>query len=156
MRRSIRFLVALFLASFSSLTCVQAAPSTPPPRPWEPDAFLPVTEERIAALPAADQPAWRGYWQASVERSAPLPPRDLVDHSSNKPLAGPPIGSSYSKGVRLGQPASYYGSEEARTVAVHVVNWQTVAGGWVKSGDYSRDRKPEDDHHDSWNAGTFD
>src|SRR3954463_2586497 len=126
-----------------------------PPRPW-PSAFEPVTAERIASLPAKEQPAWRAYWDASVARNKLIPGRDLVDHSPTKPLAGPPIGSSYSKGVRLGQPAAYYSSEEARTVADHVVNWQTAVGGWVKSGDYSRDRKPEDDHHDAWSAGTFD
>lgn len=150
----------------SSLTCRQflvtlllvaaTAFAAEPPKSWAPDAFLPLTAERIAALPAAEQPAWRAYWDASVARTKLLPERDLVDHSSTKPLAGPPIGSSYSKGVRLGAPAAFYATEEARTIADHVVNWQTVVGGWVKSGDYSRDRKPEDDHHDFWSAGTFD
>lgn len=132
------------------------AAGTAPAHPWEPDAFLPVTEARIAALPAAEQPAWRAYWAESARRTQLLPPRDLVDHSATKPLPGGPIGSSYSKGVRLGAPADYYASEAARTIADHVVNWQTVVGAWVKSGDYSRNRRPEDDHHDAWSGGTFD
>jgi PelA/Pel-15E family pectate lyase len=126
------------------------------PHAWPADAFLPVTADRIAALPASEQPVWRAYLAASQKRAALLPPRDLVDHSSTKPLAGGPIGSSYSRGVRLGAPADYYTSEPARRVADHVVNWQTAVGAWVKSGDYSRDRKPEDDHHDAWSGGTFD
>lgn len=127
-----------------------------PAHPWAADAFLPVTPERISALPDAEQPAWRAYWEESQKRARLLPPRDLVDHSSTKPLPGGPIGSSYSKGVRLGAPAAYYGTEAARTIADHVVNWQTPVGAWVKSGDYSRDRRPADDHHDAWSGGTFD
>jgi PelA/Pel-15E family pectate lyase len=126
------------------------------PRPWEKDAFLPVTEARIATLPAADQPAWRAYWQSSTERSKLLPERDLVDHSSTKPLSEPGLGGSYSKGVRLNAPAEWYASEEARTVADKVVKWQRSTGGWLKSGDYLRDPGPADDHHDAWSNGTFD
>ena len=37
-----------------------------------------------------------------------------------------------------------------------MAQWQTVVGGWVKSGDYSRAREPKDDHHDAWSSGTFD
>lgn len=139
-----------------TLAAVTAAGAAEAPRPWPADPFLPVTEQRISALPAAEQPAWRAYWGKSQERAKLLPPRDLVDHSATQPLPGPPIGSSYSKGVRLDAPAAWYATEEARLTADHVVNWQTPAGGWVKSGDYSRDRQPADDHHDSWSAGTFD
>lgn len=39
------------------------------PRPWPPDQFLPVTPERVAALPATEQPAWRAYLIASAERA---------------------------------------------------------------------------------------
>ena len=156
MPRPSGILVLFFAACLASVASATTAESAIPPRPWEPDAFLPVTEARIAGLPAGDQAAWRAYWQASAERSALLPPRDLVDHSSNKPLAGPPIGSSYSKGVRLNNPAAWYASEEARTIADKVVKWQRPTGGWVKSGDYSRDPLPADDHHDAWSNGTFD
>lgn len=127
-----------------------------PPRPWPKDAFVPVTEARIVALPANERRAWEAYWAESKRRTAQLPTRDLVDRSATHPLPGGPIGSSYSKGVNLHADASYYASAAARTVADHVVNWQTVVGGWVKSGDYFRDRKPKDDHHDAWSAGTFD
>ncbi|MDB6116202.1 MAG: pectate lyase [Lacunisphaera sp.] len=148
----------LFVLTCLALTVrtLAADAVVPSPRPWEPDAFLPVTEARIAALPAGEQPGWRAYWQASVERSHLLPERDLVDHSSTKPLAGPPIGSSYSKGVKLGAPAAWYATEEARTIADKVVKWQRPTGGWVKSGDYSRDPEAKDDHHDAWSNGTFD
>ena len=152
--RAVRLILLFCLALTARTLAADAA--TPTPRPWEADAFLPLNEARIAALPAAEQPAWRAYWAASAERSKLLPARDLVDHSATKPLAGPPIGSSYSKGVKLGAPAAWYATEEARTIADKVVKWQRPTGGWVKSGDYSRDPAPADDHHDAWSGGTFD
>lgn len=136
---------------------VFALESTPPPRPWTADAFLPVTAERIAALPAPEQPAWRAYWQASAERSKLLPPRDLVDHTPNKPVPeGTFKGGTYSKGVKLNAPAKWYATGEARAIADKVVVWQRPTGGWVKGGDYTRDPAPTDDHHDGWSNGTFD
>ena len=126
------------------------------PRPWPPDQFLPVTEARIEALPATERPAWRAYWTATTERAARMPGRDLADHSSTKRLDGPPIPSTYSKGVRLQAPAGWFAGEEAQTIADRVVNWQTVVGGWLKSGDYSRLRELKDDHLDAWSCGTFD
>src|SRR5712671_2730090 len=37
------------------------------PRSWPPNQFAPVTLERIAALPAVEQLAWKAYWDASQE-----------------------------------------------------------------------------------------
>jgi len=139
-----------------ALMTVAAAAAVEAPRPWPADPFLPVTAERIANLPFAAQPAWRAYWKKSCQASLLLPGRDLVDHSATKPLPGPPIGSSYSQGVRLDAPADWYASAEARIIADRVVNWQTAVGAWMKSGDYSRNRLPADDHRDSWSGGTFD
>ncbi|MEN9403564.1 MAG: hypothetical protein RL091_2267 [Verrucomicrobiota bacterium] len=139
------------------LTGALSAVAADAPRPWEKDAFLPVTEARIAALPAAEQPAWRAYWQQSLERAKGLGTRDLVDRTPNKPVpVGTFSGGSYSKGVKLNAPAAWYASEEARTVADKVVQWQRPTGGWVKGGDYSRAPTPADDHHDAWSNGTFD
>lgn len=126
------------------------------PRPWPEDQFLPVTEARIAALPACEQPAWRAYWIASAERSALMPGRNVVEKVTLKRIEGPPIPSTYSKGVRLRAPAEWFDSDEARKVADRVVSWQTVAGGWVKTGDYSRLREEKDNHFDAWSCGTFD
>ncbi len=139
------------------LSCLTATlRSADAPRPWPADQFLPVTAARIAALPVTEQPAWRAYEIASAERSARLPGRDLTEHSSQKRIDGPPIPSSHSKGVRLQAPAEWFATEEARAIADRVVSWQTVAGGWVKSGDYSRLRELKDDRFDAWSCGTFD
>jgi PelA/Pel-15E family pectate lyase len=147
------FAASLAVAAFSS---VQAATASDAPRPWPADQFLPVTEARIAALPAAEQPAWRAYWAASQKRRELLPPFDSEDHSPTTTSAGPPVPSTYSQGLKLNAPAAWYASEEARTIADHVVHWQVATGGWVKIGDYARDPGPKDAHHDAWSVGTFD
>ena len=79
-----------------------AAADTPPPRPWEPDAFLPVTEARIAALPAAAQPAWRAYWQASASHARPsTQPTDPVENRDQPLVNTAPIPSVYSTRLKL-------------------------------------------------------
>ncbi|HVT74634.1 MAG TPA: pectate lyase [Lacunisphaera sp.] len=126
------------------------------PKPWPPDAFRPVTAERIARLPGPEQAAWRQYLARSAELARSEKDVDLVDHSPTTRVSGAPVGASYSRGLRLRAPAEWFASEEARRVADHVVTWQTPAGGWVKGGDYARDKRPSDQHHDMWSFGTFD
>jgi hypothetical protein len=153
-----RLAAVTFAALFAAVVVpsVQAAAATDAPRPWPPDQFLPVTEARIAALPTTEQPAWRAYWEISQKRRALLPAFDSEDHSPTTPSSGPPVPSTYSQGLKLNAPAAWYASEEARLVADHVVHWQVATGGWVKTGDYSRDPGPKDEHHDAWSVGTFD
>jgi PelA/Pel-15E family pectate lyase len=150
-----RFFPRLVLLATGAISF--AAADIPPPRPWEPDAFLPVTEARIAALPATEQPAWRAYWQASASHARPsTKPTDPVENH-DKPLVNTaPIPSVYSTRLRLDAPAAWYASAEARAFADNIVAWQRPSGGWTKGGDYRRTPRPEDDHHDNWSAGTFD
>lgn len=143
-------------ANFPARVPPPAPPGALPPHPWQPDAFVPVSAARVAALPPDQQPAWRAYLAESARRSALLPARDLVDHSPDQPVHRGMFKASYSRGVRLGAPAAYYASEPARLVADHLVTWQTPAGGWTKSGDYTRAFAPADNHHDAWSGGTFD
>ena len=58
-------------------TALGTAPTTPASTPWAwpPDQFLPLTRERIAALPAAEQPAWRAYLDASDALARKVPAR---------------------------------------------------------------------------------
>ncbi len=85
-----------------------------------------------------------------------MPGRNVVEKVTLKRIEGPPIPSTFSRGVRLRAPAEWFASDEARKVADRVVSWQTVAGGWVKTGDYSRLREEKDNHFDAWSCGTFD
>jgi PelA/Pel-15E family pectate lyase len=134
-----------------------ADPAIPAPRPWEPDAFLPVTEARIAALPAAEQPVWRAYWQASAAHTRPsAKPTDPVENATRLLVDRAPIPAVYSTRLRLDAAPAWYASAEARAIADHIVAWQRPSGGWTKGGDYQRVPGPADDHHDGWSAGTFD
>lgn len=142
--------------SLAFVTLAATVMAADAPKPWPVDSVLPVTLERIAALPEAKQPAWRIHWEKSKKYSALLPPRAHAETAPNRPLDGPPIPATYSSGIRLRESAAWYATEDARTIADHIVQWQGVTGGWTKGGDYSRDPLPSDAHHDVWSAGTFD
>jgi PelA/Pel-15E family pectate lyase len=127
-----------------------------PPRPWPADSFLPVTAERIAALPAAEQPAWREYWDESRAREKLVPDRKGRELAPARPLGGAPIPAIYSTKLNLHAAETWYASEEARAFADHIVTWQTPVGAWTKGGDYTRDPRAEDNHHDEFSGGTYD
>lgn len=126
------------------------------PRPWPADPFFPVTAERIAALPAAEQPAWRAYLEKSTRLAAQVAPRDLTEYAPDQPLAGPAVPAIYSTKLRLDAPDTWYATAEAQVLADHIVTWQTPVGAWTKGGDYSRDFRPADNLHDEYSGGTYD
>jgi PelA/Pel-15E family pectate lyase len=95
----------------------------------------PITAERIAALPAAQRPAWRAYLARSIaqekaDRAAlaaelkpgqAAPPRPPTGHGDN--------------GMALDKDPAWYASPEARHIADVIVSFQTPAGGWSKNED---------------------
>lgn len=128
----------------------------PPPVAWPANAIQPLTEERIGALPATEQAAWRAYLIASAERARRATNRDRHESPAASTTSVPPAGAARSQGVRLDAPAEWYTSEAARGIADRVAQWQTPAGGWKKTGDYSRAPVAADEQKDVWSAGTFD
>ncbi len=142
------------------LTALVAAPvrAAMAPKSWPPDQFAPLTPERIAALPAAEQPAWKDYWAAAqaLTRQLPEAPR-ATEFSPLKPLEGPPKGGQHTFGLRLDAPAAWYASEQARTTADRVVVWQSHAGAWKKGIDYNLP-PPAGKALEAnlWSNGTFD
>lgn len=147
-------LIPLLWLALTTLAATLTAADAP--RPWPPDSVLPVTLERIAMLPEAEQPPWLAYWEKSAKYTAQLPPRVRREPAPSQRLDGPPIPAVYSGGLRLREPAAWYSKEEARRLADHIVKWQSLVGGWSKGGEYTRDPLPADDHRDVWSAGTFD
>jgi len=97
----------------------------------------PLTEARIAALPAPQQ----GPWQAYLARSRALAALDKTALAAERAaLAGPapadpPEDHSGGAGMPLDRPAAWYGTPEARHVADVIVSFQTAAGGWGKNVD---------------------
>ncbi len=97
---------------------------------------VPLTAERIAALPADQQPEWRAY----LERSVKLRAADDAALAAEMKAAGltAPLVPAKGKGVPLAQPAAWWSTPEAATIADIVVSFQTPAGGWNKNTDQSK------------------
>ncbi len=147
----------LLLCVASLATALAQAGDIPPPRPWGTEGFLPVTTARIAALPAADQPAWRAYWASSSSHARPpAKPTDRVENTPKLLVNQGPIPAVYSTRLKLNAAPAWYASAEARSIADYITAWQRPSGGWTKGGIYTRAPQPADDHHDGWSAGTFD
>lgn len=117
---------------------------------------LPLDAERIAALPAAAQPAWRDYLDRSVRQRAAdqaLIAAELKTLALTHPAAAQvsPKAARNAHTIPLDRSPSWYGSAEARLIADHVISFQTPAGGWSKNTDYAdHTRQPgESFAHDS-------
>jgi PelA/Pel-15E family pectate lyase len=93
-----------------------------------------LTEDRIAALPRAQQAAWRDYLARSVRQMQ----ADRAFFQAEVKSAGlaeeliPPNGSA-ARSMPLNKPAEWYGGAEARRIADIIVSFQTPAGGWSKN-----------------------
>ena len=100
---------------------------------------LPLTAERIALLPATQQPGWRSYLQNSQHQrqvDQDFLMAEMVAHGLKQ--ATLPQGVHNANGLSLNQPAAYYTEPERRQSADIVVSFQTPAGGWSKNTDFSR------------------
>jgi PelA/Pel-15E family pectate lyase len=138
---------------------------------------LSLTEDRIAALPAAQRRGWQEYLARSDQQlrvDQAFLQVELRQHQL-KELVLPPSGRSASS-LPLDKPADWYGGTEARRMADIVVSFQTPAGGWSKNLDMSlHPRAPgeafapdnrsrfltaadfDTPHNTNWNyVGTFD
>lgn len=138
---------------------------------------MPLTMERIDALPADLRPAWREYLNRSERQLAvdqTVFYAELKKDKIKRPLVPPESGSANS--IPLSQPNAWYGQQEAQRIADIVISFQTPAGGWSKNLDMSRHQRrpgeffaggnlssyltPLDNdrpRHTNWNyVGTFD
>jgi PelA/Pel-15E family pectate lyase len=100
-----------------------------------------LTAERVAALPAAQRPAWAAYLESSdAARAADLAAfgRELRGQGT-RPLARAPLGSSMEPWLDKGDP--WFASDEARRIADAVVSYQSPSGGWSKRLDFTRGRR---------------
>jgi PelA/Pel-15E family pectate lyase len=120
-------LLKLFSSAFAVASCYGAAIGTSVPA-------QPITMERIAHLPKAQQAVWGQY----LDRSARQKEADRAVLLAELKAAGlsealiPPSGSA-AKSMPLTRPTDWYGSEEARRIANAIVSFQTSAGGWSKN-----------------------
>lgn len=95
---------------------------------------LPLTRQRIATLPVAQQAVWRNYLQRSErqrEADQNFLRTEMRNHGINLPLVPP--SSSSVRSIPLHEPAAWYGSDEAERIAGIIISFQTPAGGWSKN-----------------------
>ena len=92
---------------------------------------LPLTAERINALPAAEQPAWHRYLAQSRAKFA-IDQATLAAETKAAGLTAPLVPAK-GRGVSLNQPAAFWSGPDAARIADIVVSFQTPAGGWNKN-----------------------
>jgi PelA/Pel-15E family pectate lyase len=99
----------------------------------------PLTMERIATLPASQQPAWKNYLERStrqMQADQNFLRAEMRAHGVTSSIT-PPTGTS-DKVFTEKHPESWYGSAEGRRIADMIVSFQTPAGGWSKNMDMTR------------------
>ena len=95
---------------------------------------LPLTPERVAALPA-----WKNYLENSArQRQADQDFLHAEMKAHGLKAAIQPPKSSSPKGTPLDRTASWYGGDTARRIAEDVASFQTPAGGWSKHTDFAQ------------------
>lgn len=96
----------------------------------------PISEARIAQLPADQQPAWRAYLAKSQALMAADKAAFAAERAAGGPMTSPRDGKSGANGgMPLDRPAEWHAGAEARHVADNIVSYQTPAGGWGKNVD---------------------
>lgn len=95
----------------------------------------PLTESRIAKLPADKRGGWVAYLRASTNQARADQQLFRKESSpENVTLTSPPS-SRGTQGIPLNESQAWYASDEARRIATIIVSFQTPAGGWSKNLD---------------------
>lgn len=123
----------LFLAFSLGAICSAPAAIIGPNPPAQP-----LTSARLAALPAAQQPAWQEYLAGStrqLQADQAFLKTEMRAQDINKII--PASTGKSLKYLTEKNPAGWYRQPEARRLADIVVSFQTPAGGWSKNLDLS-------------------
>ncbi|MGN6819542.1 MAG: pectate lyase [Sphingomonas sp.] len=97
----------------------------------------PITDARIATLPAGQRADWTAYLARSRALMAADKAALAAERGNGAYPPAPHPGKSGGSGMPMDRPAVWYGSAEARHVADNIVSFQTPAGGWGKNMDRS-------------------
>jgi len=101
---------------------------------------LPLSAERVAALPPDARAAWQAYLARSQAQRAADQAALAAERQGLKAVPNAPEGGHAEKSMPLQQPSSWYGGADAQRVADNIISFQTPAGGWGKN--QPRDRPP--------------
>jgi PelA/Pel-15E family pectate lyase len=100
---------------------------------------LPLTIERISALPPEQQPAWKKYLEQSarqMQADKKFLHAEMREHQIKESIAPP--SSKSAKSIPLEKTTDWYAGDEARRIADILVSFQTPAGGWSKNLDMTK------------------
>ena len=117
---------------------------------------LPLTVDRIAALPAAEQVPWREYLKSSNRQLVADQARlnaEALDHGLTN-LTIPPEGRGVA-GIPLGKDKEWYAGAEATRLADNIISYQTPAGGWSKNLDITKHARAPGERFGHGNASHF-
>lgn len=92
----------------------------------------PITLDRIAALPVAEQAAWKTYLERSRSNAladAAVVAAEVAAHNLTNALRAP-SGGDFKLPAPGGDP--WYAGDEAKQLADAVLSYQTPTGGWSK------------------------
>jgi PelA/Pel-15E family pectate lyase len=116
----------------------------------------PLTPERIAALPADRQRAWKDYLERSTRQ---LRADQAVFQAELRRLGlQEPVIPPEDRGVRsipLDKPPEWYGQAEGKRLADNILSFQTAAGGWSKNLNFARHLRAPGEHFAPGNASRF-
>lgn len=129
-------LVAAILIAGAAAAAATTIGSNPPVEP--------LTQERIAMLPAKERSAWIEYLDRSKRQrqtDKDALQAELKSAGMEKPTE-PPHGFS-ARSIPLDRDETWYAGADARHIADVIVSFQTPAGGWGKNMDMSKEpRRP--------------
>ena len=116
----------------------------------------PLTADRIAGLPAAQQPPWKDYLKRSsrqlIADQASFNTEALEHGLTN--FVAPPEGRG-AAGIPLNKEPSWYAGLEAARLADNIVSYQTPAGGWSKNLDMTKHPRAPGELFAQGNASRF-
>jgi PelA/Pel-15E family pectate lyase len=116
----------------------------------------PLTSDRVAGLPVAEQPAWKVYLRNSNQQliadQAQLNAEALEHGFTN--FTVPPEGRGVA-GIPLQKERDWYAGTEAARLADNIVSYQTPAGGWSKNLDITKHPRAPGERFGHGNASHF-
>ncbi|MGB6430863.1 MAG: pectate lyase [Candidatus Acidiferrales bacterium] len=118
----------------------------------------PVTPERIATLPSAQQKAWRKYLaqsekQKAIDKATLAAEMKAANVTESK--QAPQGRNAFGLYLTPAKPADWYSSADAVRIATNVVSFQIADGGWSKNIDMNSNPRAPGGRYDTDNLNRY-
>ncbi|MGB6199529.1 MAG: hypothetical protein WBF35_08280, partial [Candidatus Acidiferrales bacterium] len=155
MKTTLSFLSSMFLISLAAgVLCAPAAATVIGTNV----IAQPVTPQRIATLPAAQQKAWRQYLARSEKQKAldkATLQAEMKSANVTESKLAPQGRNAYGMYLSTSQSADYYASAYAIRIATNVVSFQIADGGWSKNVDMTSNPRVPGGRYDTDNLNRY-